>query len=219
MQSSQDKPHTIREHEYRAALDTQNQLRAALQALMVAADAIEQITDDSTYECVEAAATGLTLATQQAAIALGGSDWNAWGEWQVVEDVAAVQHLAPEQRPKVVWRNNLFEVSLRVQHMHNASDLPTVAELSIRRLDRLPIDYNHWRTLQRIKDELLGPEFDAAALHPCAERLVDLENVYRLYAMPLGLRLPFGDPTRAVTWDAATPSNGPLSEGKRRRMT
>jgi hypothetical protein len=198
MKSPRKKSNSVSKREYRAAIDKQNELRAALQGLMIAAEAIEHITDDSAYETVEAAAIGMRLAAKQASVALGGEDWNSWGEWLVADGVDAFPHLDPEFRPKVVWRNNLFEVWLRVQHMHDDSDLPAVAELSIKRHDRLPIDYNHWRTLQRIKDELLGAEFDAAALHPCADRLIDSANQYRIYAMPRGMRLPFGDNSRVV---------------------
>ncbi len=72
--------------------------------------------------------------------------------------------------------------------------------LSIRRLDGEPI--HDWRELQRIKNELAGPETEAVELYPAESRLVDLSNRYHLWCLRPGARFPFGMPARAVSEEA-----------------
>ncbi len=199
VKSPKKKSTSVSRRKYQEAIDKQDELRAALQGLSLAAQAMEEIDDATEFQAVEAVSIGLGLALKQATISLGGAEWNDWGEWKVAEGASAFPDLPEATRPKLVWHNKVFEVFLHLSHMHDDPANPVMAELSIKRFDRLPIDYNHWRTLQRIKDELLGPDFDAAALYPCAERLVDSCNQYRLYAMPRGLRMPFGDHSRIVS--------------------
>lgn len=57
-----------------------------------------------------------------------------------------------------------------------------------------------WRDLQRIKNELLGEEWEAVELFPQESRLVDQANQYHLWA--LDHRFDFGMGERAVTWAA-----------------
>jgi hypothetical protein len=62
--------------------------------------------------------------------------------------------------------------------------------LAIRRKDSKPLT-DHWRTLMRIKDLLLGPEAEAVELYPDRSRLVDDGNDYHLWS-PVGVRFGFG---------------------------
>lgn len=48
-----------------------------------------------------------------------------------------------------------------------------------------------WRDLQRIKDDLCGPEWEAVEVFPSESRLVDPSNRFYLWAYPFGT-LPMG---------------------------
>jgi len=49
-----------------------------------------------------------------------------------------------------------------------------------------------WRDLQRIKNELMGPEREAVEVFPAESRLHDPANAYDLWVAPKGQRFPFG---------------------------
>lgn len=66
---------------------------------------------------------------------------------------------------------------------------PGWLHLSIRRQDRLPV--RRWRDLQRIKNELAGPERDAIEVFPAESRLHDPCNLYDLWVVPEGF-IPVG---------------------------
>lgn len=69
-------------------------------------------------------------------------------------------------------------------------------QLSIRTQER---EAEHdWRHFQRIKNELVGPEFEAVEIYPAESRLVDTANQYYLYVFPEGCRVPFGFRERLV---------------------
>jgi hypothetical protein len=92
-----------------------------------------------------------------------------------------------------VWKNNRYQVHTR--------PIPgaDMVHLSIRRLDREPI--RDWRDLQRIKNQLVGPECEAFELFPAESRLVDGANQFHLFAVTdPTFRFPFGfDSGRWVT--------------------
>lgn len=68
--------------------------------------------------------------------------------------------------------------------------------ISIKRLDK---DWMHdWREIQRIKNEVLGPEYEAVELYPAESRMVDSSNQYHLWCLPAGFRWPFGYQERLV---------------------
>jgi hypothetical protein len=62
--------------------------------------------------------------------------------------------------------------------------------LAIRRRDGAKLS-DHWGTLMRIKDQLLGAEIEAVELYPARSRLVDHGNDYHLYCRTEG-PFPFG---------------------------
>lgn len=62
--------------------------------------------------------------------------------------------------------------------------------LSIAPLDGSPV--RRWRDLQRIKNELAGPEREAVEVFPAESRLHDACNAYDLWVGPEGFRFPVG---------------------------
>jgi len=92
-----------------------------------------------------------------------------------------------------VFVNSRYQVAVR--ELADAG-----VHLSIKRLDQLPV--HDWRDLQRIKDELVGPECEAIELYPAASRLVDTSTQFHLWAVrDPAFRFPFGFNERMVETD------------------
>ena len=93
-----------------------------------------------------------------------------------------------------------------------------MVQLSIKRHDKEPIDENHWRILQEIKNIIVGPKHEAAELYPAEQRLMDAANQYHLWVLaePCEKRsFPFGyfEP-RSV----ATPEQAIAAGAKQREL-
>lgn len=98
-----------------------------------------------------------------------------------------------------IWANNIYQVVVRrdAELMAGPHDWPPITHLSIKRLDREPI--HDWRDLQRIKNELVGPENEGVELYPAESRLVDSSNQYHLWVMQSDKAMfPFGYTKRLV---------------------
>lgn len=96
------------------------------------------------------------------------------------------------------WMNDVYVVFV------DRDPEGVVVRLSIRRQDRKPL--RDWRDMQRIKNQLAGPEVEAVEVFPAQSRLVDTANQFWLWCLPPGERLPFGFEERFVTDDhEATP--------------
>lgn len=89
------------------------------------------------------------------------------------------------------WTNSRYQVFIRRDETENGE----LVHLSIKRNDKLPI--HDWRDLQRIKNEILGPEEEAMELYPSESRLLDGANQYHLWCFT-GKRAPFGYEERLV---------------------
>jgi hypothetical protein len=77
-----------------------------------------------------------------------------------------------------IFINNLYQVNVRKQRPMYP-EWPDMIHLSIKRRDKKPI--HDWRHMQRIKNEILGPEYEAIELYPKESRLVDSANQYHLW--------------------------------------
>lgn len=67
-------------------------------------------------------------------------------------------------------------------------DQPPQIHLSMRTVEN---DARHdWREMQRVKNELAGPDWEAVELYPAESRVVDQANQYHLWCF--AFRLPFG---------------------------
>jgi hypothetical protein len=102
--------------------------------------------------------------------------------------------------PFEVFLNNRYQVMKRRVPDQSGRGLPDLIHLSIRRLDRQPI--HDWRDLQRIKNELVGPEYEAIELYPAESRRVDAANQFHLWCVEdPTYRFPFGFSQRDVQQD------------------
>lgn len=111
---------------------------------------------------------------------------------------AAAEQLARAE----VYQNDRYEVVLhRMPPVLGApDDAPDLVHLSVKRRDRAAV--RDWRDLQRIKNELLGPEHEAVELYPAESRLVDAANQFHLWGFDdPTFRFPFGFADRLVSDD------------------
>lgn len=88
-----------------------------------------------------------------------------------------------------VFKNNKYQVSIYTRE--------GLTWLAIVRIDREAI--HDWRDIQRIKNELMGPEREACELYPAESRLVDTNNQFHLFVLPEGASFPFGYDERDVS--------------------
>jgi hypothetical protein len=96
-----------------------------------------------------------------------------------------------------IWLNNIYQVFLRRLNDPPAG-WPPLVHLSVKRVDKEPI--HDWRDLQRIKNELVGPECEGVELYPAESRLVDSANQYHLWVIAVpGTTFPFGFRDRLVS--------------------
>jgi hypothetical protein len=79
-----------------------------------------------------------------------------------------------------VFINEIYEVEVR-PFKSGHKNWPEMIWLSIKRRDKEVI--HDWRDLQRIKNELVGPEHEAMELYPAESRLVDTANQYHLWVL------------------------------------
>lgn len=86
------------------------------------------------------------------------------------------------------WRSPLYLVQL--YHLASRDARGFVEVLMVRRRDGRPV--REWTHLQRIKDELVGPERTAVEVYPARADVVDTAHMYHLWLIPPGERLAFG---------------------------
>jgi hypothetical protein len=82
------------------------------------------------------------------------------------------------------WTNHVFVVQLSMED----TSIGQVAHLWVRRNDGLPV---LWHELQRIKNELVGPERVGVEVFPAQSQLVDVAPMYHIWIYPEGYQLPF----------------------------
>jgi hypothetical protein len=106
----------------------------------------------------------------------------------------------------VLFHNNHYHVFVR-KTRNPKPDGPDIIHLSIR--DNQRTAKHDWRDLQRIKNEILGPEFELVELYPRESQLVDLSNQFHLFGFlteePLFTRMGLGWEQGRVIWDGISP--------------
>jgi hypothetical protein len=122
-----------------------------------------------------------------------------WTPFVEVPVAGAEVYGGVEHQPAAAFVNSRYDVA--VWRGHDAT-LGDYLHLSIKDLGRSA--RHDWRDLQRIKNELVGPEFEAIELYPAESRLVDTANQFHLFVFHTW-RPPVGFQTRLVA-DADAPS-------------
>lgn len=98
-----------------------------------------------------------------------------------------------------IWKNSRYTVMTRIVKSTNTdSDCVDLVHLSIKRNDKRPV--TSWRDLQKIKNELVGPECEGMQIFPAESRLVDTSNQFHLWCFKdPKIRIPFGYDERFVS--------------------
>jgi hypothetical protein len=110
------------------------------------------------------------------------------------------------KRLGILFFNNRYHVFVR--RLSNPQEGgPDIVHLSIRDSNRSA--RHDWRDFMRIKNEILGPEFELAEIYPRESQVVDLSNQYHLWGYitgePIFTRLGFGWEQGRVIWDGIGP--------------
>lgn len=126
--------------------------------------------------------------------------------WEPLQRAVLQPHDDPEIRAFMeqdcsieAWMNRLYQVVVYpVHNLPGYEDWPTFVHLCIKRIDKNPV--RDWRHLQRIKNQLVGPECEGVELYPAESRMVDTANQFHLWVMvDKGKRFPFGFNERVVS--------------------
>ncbi len=139
------------------------------------------------------------------------TDWSKvpWTEWQKCE--LPTDQLNRMDPPQAIFRNSRYQV---VCYLRDSGEpFGTIAHLSFKVHDKQP--HHDWRDMQRIKNEICGPECDAVEIFPAESKMVDAANQYHLFVFQK-YRLPFGFQTRLVadgTWGKSI--QRPFERGER----
>lgn len=87
-----------------------------------------------------------------------------------------------------------------------------IVHIGYHRRDRAPI--RDWRVVQRLKNELAGPEWEGVELYPAESRVVDTANEYHIYCFDGHIPLGFDGGERATQAQLdstyAGPGDGPM---------
>lgn len=103
---------------------------------------------------------------------------------------------------ETLWVNHTYQVNRR--ELGDGG-----VHLSIKRIDQEPV--HDWRDLQRIKNELIGPECEAVELYPAEERRVDTANQYHLWGTAdRTFRFGFGFNERMTSYEEGAHLQRPL---------
>ena len=106
-----------------------------------------------------------------------------------------IQMKVPEglkEDTKEVWKNNKYECQLRFMD----GDIKGWVWISFKHLTKEAI--HDWRAMQRIKNELIGPEREGFEIFPAESRLVDTSNQFHIFVLPEGEKLAVGYAGRSI---------------------
>jgi hypothetical protein len=113
--------------------------------------------------------------------------WTPWTELPVPADV----YVGDQEPPAKSYANSRYHVAL----WHDGDrDHPMGEWVHLSIKDHGRSARHDWRDFQRIKNELVGPEYEAIEIYPAESRLVDTCNQYHLYVFktwrpPQGFRV------------------------------
>jgi len=120
-----------------------------------------------------------------------------WTPFELAPNQTGGDYLG-HKKPDLIVMNSIYQVSVYVERFPDP--FGEGAHLSIKTHDKAA--RHDWRDLQRIKNELCGPEHDAMEIYPAESKLVDAANQYHLFVFK-DFKFPFGFQTRLVsdgTW-------------------
>lgn len=97
---------------------------------------------------------------------------------QLPPEVGKDVYIGDQEPPAAQFSNSRYHVAIW-EDGDDDHPMGHWVHLSIKDHDRST--RHDWRDFQRIKNELVGPEFEAIEIYPAESRLVDTANQYHLY--------------------------------------
>jgi hypothetical protein len=98
---------------------------------------------------------------------------------------------------EVLLTNDIYRVTVSKEHKTDRAGWPDMVHIAVIRHDQKPI--HDWSDLQKIKNLIAGPEFEAVEIYPAESRLVDMGNQYHLWLFAEeGFKIPMGYQKRMV---------------------
>jgi hypothetical protein len=136
--------------------------------------------------------------------------------WQTLQRATLVHTGGERYREHVMkiaadcecYGNNRYTVSVR-RCKPQDPEHPVLIHLSIHDHDRTAS--HDWRDLQRIKNDICGPEAEAIEIYPAESRLIDNANEFHLWCWE-GMKIPCGWQERLVSEESID-----LGSSKQRR--
>lgn len=137
------------------------------------------------------------------------TDWDAVAWTPFMHATIPDDQMNRVDPPSWIVVNSRYQVTV---YLRAADPFGNIVHLSIKTHDRAA--RHDWRDLQRIKNEIVGPEYDAVEVYPAESKLVDTSNQFHLWVF-LGFELPFGFQTRLLSegsWQNSRQRPWPPSE-------
>jgi hypothetical protein len=122
--------------------------------------------------------------------------------------------IVDEKQDVEMWQNSRYCV-LVFRNEPPRDDGPQMIHLSIRRNDRKRPREERYRDFQRIKNELIGKEYEGCELYPADDRVADCADQYHIYVLAdPALQFPFGfrDGLRAGPSDDSPAVQSPFED-------
>lgn len=91
----------------------------------------------------------------------------------------AIENHIQRVKDSDIYQNETYQAIVKKDVWHGFQDGLEVWHLSIKRLDKTAV--HDWRDLMAIKNDIVGPEYEAVELYPSVKRLVDSANQYHLW--------------------------------------
>lgn len=108
--------------------------------------------------------------------------------------------MAEQAQSEALFISEEYQVTMSQPFLPKEVGYPRVVHLSVIRLDGEPV--HKWSDLQKIKNQLVGSEYEAVEVYPAESRLVDMGNNYHLWVFMEKVRVPFGWSRRMVKGEA-----------------
>ncbi len=110
-----------------------------------------------------------------------------WRRFEKSVPIASDGTVGTLEEGEEFWSNSHYLVFKRPMKS-TVPDGPDACHLSMRTVEN---DARHdWREMQRVKNELLGEDWEGVELYPAETRVVDTANQFHLFCFPF--ELPFG---------------------------
>lgn len=118
-----------------------------------------------------------------------------WSPFEQATTLTRGNQTIPVPKGELIFLNSRYQVNIRL--MPPVEPFGRILWLSIKRRDKRSL--HDWRDIQRIKNELVGAEFEAVEIYPAESRLHDTANQYHLWVFADGYKLPIGFADRQVS--------------------